>query len=168
MGDSYVEILVKKEPKPWYGLVKGAFIFVTLLVLVFLGILQMSIVFIILGALLGVASYFVFQELDLEYEYLYVNGTLTVDKIMGKAARKKCVEVTFDQVELVAPVKSWRAGELNGRKAVVLDYTSGTQSEQTYAMFFRGAKGFTKLLFEPNDKMLEAMRFTAPSKVTRE
>ena len=119
-----MEILVKKQPKPWYALIKGLFIFATVFVLVVLGLMQVNVLFIVLGALLGVASYFVFQELDLEYEYLYVNGELSVDKIMGRTSRKKCIDLTLDRVEMIAPLKSWHLSDFEKQKLTVLDYSS--------------------------------------------
>lgn len=165
MSDGYVEILVKKQPKSWYALIKGLFIFATIFVIVVLGLMRVNVLFIVLGALLGVATYFVFQELDLEYEYLYVNGELSVDKIMGRTSRKKCIDITLDRVEMIAPLKSWHLGSFEKQKSAVLDYSSGSENADIYVLYFRSDKGLTKLLFEPNAKMLECMRQTAPRKV---
>lgn len=165
MNDTYVEILVKKQPKTWYSFVKGLFLFSSIWVFAVLGLLQVNVIFIVLGVLLFVATYFIFQELDLEYEYLYVNGDLTVDKIMGKSTRKQCVNITMDQIEVVAPVKSFHLSEYKNSKASVLDYSSGKADAVLYEMYFRGKKGLTKMIFEPNDKMLEGMRMLSPRKV---
>jgi len=165
LNDTYIEILVKKQPKSWYSFVKGLFLFSSIWVLGVLGLLQINLIFIVLGILLFVATYFIFQELDLEYEYLYVNGELTVDKIMGKSSRKQCINITLDQVEVVAPVKSFHLSEYNNKKTAVLDYSSGRADAVLYEMYFKGKKGLTKLIFEPNDKMLEGMRMLSPRKV---
>ena len=39
----------------------------------------------ILTLALGIAAYFILPKLDLEYEYVFVNGELDIDKIMSKA-----------------------------------------------------------------------------------
>ena len=65
MGDSYVEILVKKEPKPYVPLIKGTFLFLTVVSLLF-GILAHYLLFLVFGILLGVATYFIFLELERE------------------------------------------------------------------------------------------------------
>ena len=37
----------------------------------------------------GAATYFVFLNLSVEYEYLFADGGFSVDRILGKARRKK-------------------------------------------------------------------------------
>lgn len=168
MGDSYVEVLVKKQSKPWYSFVKGLLGFSTVWMFVVLGIMQVNVIFIVLGAVMGVVFYFVCWEMDLEYEYLYVNGELSVDKIMGKASRKQCVVITFDQVEIVAPTGSWHLSDYTKQNCAKLDYSSATGDDNVYAMYYKGKKGLTKLLFEPNAKMIEAMKMNSPRKVFTE
>src|SRR5699024_2666160 len=64
----------------------------------------------IVPVLLIVLDYFMFRRLDLEYEYLYVNGDLDIDKIMGKQKRKRIFSMNISELELLAPMG---AGELN-------------------------------------------------------
>ena len=47
-----------------------------------------------------------FRNLNVEYEYVFVNGDLDIDKIMNKARRKRMFSVDADQMELLAPVGS--------------------------------------------------------------
>ena len=53
-----------------------------------------------------VLCYFKLPSFDLEFEYLYVNGELDVDKIMSKTKRKRVARIDMDKVELIAPLKS--------------------------------------------------------------
>ena len=55
---------------------------------------------------LGVLAYFKMPGLDLEFEYLYVNGELDIDKIMSKVKRKRVGSFDISKAEMVAPVKS--------------------------------------------------------------
>ena len=73
--------------------------------------------------------------------------------------------MSMEQIEMVASVKSWHLGDLEKQKASILDYSSGNEEADIYALYFRGNKGLTKLLFEPDEKMLEYMRQRAPRKV---
>ncbi|MFR0073872.1 MAG: DUF6106 family protein [Blautia caecimuris] len=41
-----------------------------------------------------------FQRLDLEYEYLFVNGELDIDKIMCKVKKKTSQIFEFEQNEI--------------------------------------------------------------------
>ena len=45
--------------------------------------------FLIIAVVAGVGAYFVNLNANLEYEYLYVDKQLTVDKIMARTRRKK-------------------------------------------------------------------------------
>lgn len=71
----------------------------------------------------------------------------------------------FEQIEIVAPVKSWHLGDYSNQKTVTADYSSGNENANVYAAYYKGNKGMTKMLFEPDDKMLNAMHQMAPRKV---
>ncbi|MCQ5146748.1 hypothetical protein NE476_31170, partial [Enterocloster bolteae] len=45
----------------------------------------------------GVATYFVFLNLSVEFEYLFAEGGLSVDRILGKAKRKKIFDCEKDR-----------------------------------------------------------------------
>ena len=64
-----------------------------------LGVILMTAVFI--------GTYFVFINLSIEYEYLYADGGLRIDRIMGKARRKKIFDCDKEDVQFVAPADSY-------------------------------------------------------------
>lgn len=167
MGDSYIEILVKRRSKAYHALIKGVFLFLTFLLIV-LGLMSRSFLFLIFGILFGVATYYINMELDIEYEYLYVNGELTIDKIMGKSKRKSCLTIDMGKIEIVAPEKSWHLSEYENKKCPVTDYSSGEEEKEIYALFYREGNVLAKLLFEPNDTMIQTMRQMGPRKVFSE
>ena len=59
---------------------------------------------IILPVVMIVIDVLMFRNLNVEYEYVFVNGDLDIDKIMNKARRKRMFSVDADQMELLAPV----------------------------------------------------------------
>ena len=81
MSDYYTEQLVKKKPEGKDIIIKILLVFCTVLSFFFVLLLPFLL---ILPVLMIVLDYFMFRRLDLEYEYLYVNGDLDIDKIMGK------------------------------------------------------------------------------------
>ena len=86
MNDSYSELLVKKKQTAKDLIIKFLLIGLIAATAV-LGL--MGIIFAWIATLiLGVVAYFVLPNLDLEYEYVYVNGELDIDKIMSKFQEK--------------------------------------------------------------------------------
>ena len=88
MNDAYSELLIKKETTVKDRLIKVLVIAVIVLA-VLAGFMQPLAWLLALGA--GIGAYFLFPNLDLEFEYVYVNGELDIDKIMSKMKRKKNV-----------------------------------------------------------------------------
>ena len=95
MSDMYKEILVSRKTPVVNKLIKGVLILVTVL-----GILAGMIFFplFLVGIAAGVASYFLLPKLEVEYEYLYVNGDLDIDAIYSKQK---------ESVRPAIPWKSW-------------------------------------------------------------
>ena len=120
---------------------------------------------IILPVALIVIDVFVFRGLNLEYEYLFVNGDLDIDKIMNKSKRKRVFSMNVADMEVLAPVN---AGELmQFQRAKVSDYTSNTGNADVYAMVVLEKGVHRKILFEPNEEIVEGFYMMAPRKVVR-
>lgn len=86
MSDLYSELLVKKEKTPKDSLIKYG-LMALIAVFCFLGVFMMPILLLVAVGL-GVAYYFIVPGTDVEFEYLFVNGELDIDKIMSKAKEK--------------------------------------------------------------------------------
>mgnify|MGYP000077390531 CR=1 FL=1 len=86
MSDSYVECLVKAKQPAWAKILKV--LLVTLTVLSCL-VMFVFIIFLPVALVAGVGAYFLNMFTDLEYEYLYLDKELSVDKIMAKSKRKQ-------------------------------------------------------------------------------
>lgn len=163
MGDAYIELLVKKK-KTGKDTAIQVLMGVGVAVLVFLGLMQP--LFWLLALALGAASYFVFQRLNLEYEYLYVNGELDVDKIFSQSRRKRAGSYDVNNMEVLAPVKSHQLDSYNNNSNVkTVDYTSLEENARVFAMVVSADNQLIKVLFEPNDEMLKEFKNKAPRKV---
>ena len=104
--------------------------------------------------------------LDLEFEYLYVNGELDIDKIMSKVKRKRVGSFDISKAEMVAPVKSHELDYYRQSKDLkVVDCSSGDDHANVYGMVIKDEKGMKLVLFEPNQEILNDMRRIAPRKV---
>ena len=142
-----------------------------LLIMLTVGFVLVGMVFIIAlipAILFGVAAYFVYMNTDLEYEYLYLDRELTVDKVMAKSKRKRAAVYSLDKMEIVAPVKSWHLDNFKNRQTSKnVDYSSGEekQPDKRFVFYYEGNQ---KVIFEPSEEMVKAMQFVAPRKVFKD
>lgn len=165
MNETYVECLVKRKTPGYMSFFK------ILLIMLTVGFVLVGMVFIIAlipAILFGVAAYFVYMNTDLEYEYLYLDRELTVDKVMAKSKRKRAAVYSLDKMEIVAPVKSWHLDNFKNRQTSKnVDYSSGEekQPDKRFVFYYEGNQ---KVIFEPSEEMVKAMQFVAPRKVFKD
>ena len=161
MNETYVEWMVKKKAPAYMVLLKFVLIILTVC-LVLVGMIFMPLM--LVGIAFGVAAYFVNLHANLEYEYLYVDRELTVDKVMNKSKRKRVAVYEVGKMEILAPIKSWHLDNYKNRQDKVVDYSSGEekQPDRRYVFFYDGQK---KVILEPNLELVKAIAVVAPRKV---
>ena len=162
MNDSYTEWLVKRKAPAHNILIKAVLIFLCAVS----AVLALTNVFgILILTAVGAATYFIFQNLNLEFEYLVVNDQITIDKIMGRARRKKAWEGELSEVQIVAPADSYVLKDYEKPNMKLLDFSSHIPHSKVYGMIYQGEGQTTKIIFEPNEKILHHIRQRAPRKV---
>lgn len=163
MSDAYIECLVKAKPSVMGKFFKYLLYLVTAfsLVLMFLTI-NMLLFFLAVAA--GVGAYFVGIYTDLEYEYLYLDKELTIDKIMGRTKRKRVAVYQLDRMEVFAPIKSYHLDNYKNRQTKDKDYSIGyeDQPDLRYAMYYEGGE---RLILSPSPELVKIMKNAAPRKV---
>lgn len=163
MNDSYSELLVKKEQTGKDKVIKF------LLIGLIAATAVVGVVFTLAWILtlgFGIAAYFVLPNLDLEYEYVYVNGELDIDKIMAKSKRKRVQSFDLAKMEIMAPVNSHRMDYQNhNTKLKVLDFSSGNKEHKVFAMIIPNEKEICKVLLEPDQELIENIQKSCPRKV---
>lgn len=162
MNDFYTEQLVKRDTPKWAFPVK---ILMILLAVLSIGLVVLIPFAIIVPVALGILAFFLFKEMDVEYEYLYINGTLDIDKIMSKSKRKKVFEMSVNDLELIAPEGAAELRPYQGIKAT--DYSSGEMRTKKYEMILVQNGNKKRVIFEPNQIIIDGMRMLAPRKVIR-
>lgn len=130
------------------------------LILMFLGQL-----FSFIGVALVVAIFFFYPRLDVEYEYVYVDGQLDFDKISGKAKRKTMLRIDFERVEIMAPINSHALDSFNNIQLEKKDFTSLNKDSKPYAIIVNADNKKMKILFEPNEKMINMIKQKTPRKI---
>lgn len=162
MSDFYTEQLVKKQMTMKEVFIKALLV---ALAIVSVFVVLMFPVAIIVPVIVIAVVVFLIRRLDVEYEYLYVNGDLDIDKIMHKAKRKRVFSTNISNMELLAPEG---ADELNQyRNARVVDLSSGMADAKKYVLVVAENGQVTRLVFEPNESIIEGMFLMAPRKVKR-
>ncbi|MCD8121082.1 MAG: DUF6106 family protein [Clostridiales bacterium] len=162
MNDTYVEHLIQRKT-PFYtyivtgilGLVTAAFVLLALTV---------SPISIILMLVFGVLTYLSWRNAHVEYEYLYVDRSLTIDAILGRAKRKKAFECSVSELEIMAPTGNYMLDNYRNVTKTA-DYTSQREGAKTYTMIVQKDGNTSRILLEPNEKILQCMRQLSPGKV---
>lgn len=162
MSETYVECLVKAKSNLALKLLKYLLIGLTavFVLLMLLGV----VVAILAGAATGIGAYFLNLYSDLEYEYLYLDKELVIDKVMAKSKRKRVATYQVDRMEIMAPIHSYRLDNYKNRQVKVKDYSIGEElkPDLRYAVYYEGGE---KLILSPSEQMIKAIRNVAPRKV---
>lgn len=164
MSDTYVECLVKAKPS-----VLGRFLKILLIMLTVVFVIIMLVFpYALIGAVLtGFGAYLMGFLTDVEYEYLYLDKELVVDKVMAKSRRKRVATYSLGRIEVLAPIKSYHLDNYRNRSVKEKDYSIGEelQPDRRYAMYYEGGE---KIILSPSDEMIKVMKSVAPRKVFSE
>lgn len=163
MNDAVVEVLIKRKATIatyviWFGL--------GLVALVSLFFAIMSSIFWPFVVLIFMIEYFIYRRTNIEYEYLMVNETIVIDKIINKQKRKRVISFDMRKFDLVAPAGHAELNRYN--KMNILNCSSDDRTHKIYIGILRNEDKSVRLLFEPSDKMLDNMRLLIGKKLIRE
>lgn len=163
MNESYKELLVKRDRGAKETLIRFVSVVPTVF-LVLLSFLSFRMVFFIIAIAFGVLDYFVFQWTDLEYEYLYLDKEISVDKIMAKTRRKKLTTISVEKIEIMAPEKSHQLDSYRNRQTKVTDVSAGHDlpDQKLYWIFYEGNQ---KILMNLTEDFARTIKGIAPRKV---
>lgn len=157
--DIFVEQIVKKEAtgktfalKALIGLGAAAICAIS----VFLMLMGFAIaLFIALGALYG--AYYLMTNLDIEYEYIVTNGEIDIDKIIAQRNRKRLLSVKASVFERFGKLSDAPAVG-SGVTVINAEGTSANAADSYYADFPHSAYGNVRLIFNPEEKVIEALK----------
>ena len=162
MKDVYIEWMVSKERSLLDKVIRtGCVIAVVICGLLFS--LTANIAMFLATVVIALFTYFAFMYTDVEYEYIFVTGEFSIDRILSRSKRKRIESFDVGRIEIVAPINSDKLGGYAHKKYREYDYTSGVrkQNSHIFVMYCEGKK----ILFEPNRELMEALRNTLPHKV---
>lgn len=157
MDQTVVECVVVREPATWKRALYYAFMIMTgcgvLLTLVF-PFFFLSLV------VSGLGLFMTKRSLSVEFEYLYFDGVLTIDKVTGQTSRKHLKNYYLDKLKMIAPEDSDRIQHLSRTAEKKLNYGNGSPLPQ-YVMFYNNQK----VIFSPSQELLTALKKAAPNQV---
>lgn len=160
MNEFLTEQLVKRSATA-ATIMKKIGLIVATVVSVLLGFVHPMLVWVTM-IMIGV-DIFLFKRMNIEFEYVYFDGDLDIDKIIDMQSRKRMFSTNIKEIELVAPTGS---AELQSyQRNRILDFSTQNPHDKVYEMvtLFKGET--VRVLFNPNEKILNGMKNMAPRKV---
>ncbi len=119
------------------------------------------LLFLILATASVVGLIMFWPRFNVEWEYVYCDGQLDFDMIMGGQKRKHVLRVEIAEAAAIAPMDSVK---MDGyRHLSVLDYTSLDNSARVYGIVTTVKNQKCVVYFEPTDKMLDLMKIKCPN-----
>lgn len=163
MESMYAEAGVKRSSTPKLVLLRVFLIFAVIFTFMLAASTANKLMF-ALGAGMAFFVIWYWPRLNVEWEYIFVDGQLDFDTISGGEKRKTRLRIDFDEVEVVAPKKSHALDAYRHNK--VRDYSSLRKDAEVYVIIAKvGEEGLNQIYFEPSEKMLTVMKSKAPRKV---
>ena len=161
MSDVYVECLVPAKKSILAKVMKVALIILTVIFCLAMTLFPVAIV---LAIAAGVGAYLASLYGSVEYEYLYLDRELTVDRILAQSKRKRVAAYSLDRMEILAPINSWHLDNYKNRNVKPVDYSGGesAQPDKRYVMYYEGGM---KVILSPSEELVKALKSAAPRKV---
>ncbi len=161
MKDSYMEYMVRKKITVKDHLIRISMIVLTVFFFSLSIVIQPSLI--VAGILAAIAYFVVFPSTDLEYEYLYCDKQITVDKIMAQRKRKQAAVYDTDKIELLAPANSFRLKAFEHRTLKEVPLWSLKEDDHVpYVMIYEGNQ---KVILDLPAEFVKLVQNAAPRKV---
>ncbi len=157
--DIFTEQLVKR-PSSGKTVALKALIGVAAAVLCLISVYLMLLGFAIaLFIILGVCycAYVLMSNFEVEYEYIVTNGEIDIDKIIAQRTRKRLLTAKASAFERFGKLADAPAIEA-GTTTIQAEGTGANVTEAYYADLPHPALGNVRLIFSPEEKVIEALR----------
>ena len=103
----------------------------------------------VVSAALAVISFLLIQSWKIEYEFEYVNGSITISKIIRNENRRELYQVSVSEVE------SFFKGRQSAGSRRVRDYTSNRPGVSVFTLNTKN----DAIYLEPNEAFLNEMHY---------
>ncbi len=165
--DSFAEHLVKKRPDSRDNSRKFLIIFATVVLCIVTIILcfwtGIWLILIITCAIIY-GAYYLMTGLSVEYEYAVTNGEMDVDKIVARRKRTHLITVDVKHFDAFGPYTEAVEDRPNATLVLCSDNTG---EGEYYADLTSDDLGEVRVIFSPNDTMIEAIEESLPPLLKR-
>lgn len=163
MEQLYAETSVKQRTTAKVAFLKGILI-VAVVALVLAGLLSAKSLLMLLSVAAVVALVWYWPRFRVEWEYVFCDGQIDFDQILGGEKRKTILRIELEDADLIAPYDS---PKFDGyRHLSVRNFSSLQPDAALYAIAVRleGKEEKVVILFEPNEKMIGMIQAKFPKK----
>ena len=122
--------------------------------------------FIYLIALIPISLWIIvwltWKHTQVEYEYSYFTGALTVSRILGNRTRKKLLNVRIQELSAIFPYGEANASRIEAYGAENVIFAASSQNaENLYVALWQDAESGKRcvLFFEPNEKAIKILKY---------
>jgi hypothetical protein len=163
MEPLYAEANAKQMVTARVILLKTLLIF-GVVVIALIGLLTQMTLLILLDIAAVVALIWYWPRFHVEWEYVFCDGQIDFDQILGGEKRKTILRIQLEDADLIAPMDSHRMDAYRHLQA--RDYSSLRPEAKKYGIATRleGKEEKVVLVFEPNEKMLSMISTKYPGK----
>lgn len=164
--DIFVEKIVakKKGTKEYLKIAAIVFTAVILALITTPFLIQSGIIVLIYGGLIY-GAIFLISKLNIEYEYSITNGSFDIDKIINQKKRKSLFSAECKYIELMAKVKSSKFNQSIATAPLTIKAVSTMDAPDVYFAVVNSNGKKTLVYFEPNEKMLKAIKTMIASRL---
>ncbi len=163
MNESYVECMVARKSSPLKNVLK--YIIYILTGASAVGFIAGNWLFLVPLAAFGLMSFLVVPGFDLEFEYLYLDREITIDKIMSKQKRKTVRTLELSKMEYICPINSHQLNPYKSRNMKISDYSSKDPNASVWVLVYKEKSEEELIGLEPNEEFIKAIKNLYPRKV---
>lgn len=116
----------------------------------------------ILTVVAGFGTFHIVQNTFVEYEYTFTNGELDVDKIIAKKKRRP---MTSTNIRQLTDFGKYDDGMEESPDMTVIMATDNIASHEYFADFTDEELGSARLIFCPDERMLENVKKSLPARL---
>ena len=140
----------------------GAYVLVLVFSMKLTGLMPLAVIFCALSVF---ASYKIFCCFNIDWEYIFIDDEIRFSKIVNKTRRKELVTVNLSKSEAIARVDDSAHNQyLKNSEYKKFNFKTNTTDECWFVAGVTQNGQRVCVIFEPGERMLEAIRLTVRSK----
>jgi hypothetical protein len=172
MADVFIEKIVKRKADSRQRLTRLAIVAGGFLIIILSIVVSGMIAFQLFPIIFALTVFFGFRFLkrqSWEFEYAVTNGEIDIDRIYGQSARKRILTADCRNFDVFLPMIPENAREYESKTIkVTVDAASASDAEGRWFAVFQGKDGQrTMLIFEPDERMLNAINASLPRRLQK-